>query len=378
MMEFDKIYKKYEIEVHQLINVIYPKSNLNFGKNIKKVKIINFKKYIDWKNYFKKKIIISKEKNEKILVLDIMSLYNNFGPSLNTFLINYFLKKNLIYVIKFESAGLPDYKTNNKNNFNSNLITLLIKPLYSIGMLKMLFFSQLIKILKVFPKRLFFAGQKNKIILKNKNIRNMKLSEYSSWEYSKFIDYKKNTIKINNKKKYAVYLADRAFNLKTENQIFDKKGDQYLSYKNWQIPLNKFFKNLELLFNLKIVIAAHPKTNFQKDVKNYYPRKVYSNQTLKLLSGAKFAITSHSTSLCYAVAFKKPIIFINSYEIKNEKNLNDHIESLANYFNTIPVNINNDFKKKKYKILTDLILKKIKVLKENFYHLLMKKSKIIK
>ena len=44
MMEFDKIYQKYDIEIHQLINVIYPGSNLNFGKSPKKIKLINFKK----------------------------------------------------------------------------------------------------------------------------------------------------------------------------------------------------------------------------------------------------------------------------------------------------------------------------------------------
>ena len=346
MMEFDKIYQKYDIEIHQLINVIYPGSNLNFGKSPKKIKLINFENLKKLKNYFEKKIFSSKKKKEKIIVLDIISLYDNIGPSLNAFLVNLYLKKRSVYVIKFQSPGLPDFKTNSKNNFNNNLIILFTKPLYSFGILKMLFFSLIIKLMKIYPKHLFFSGKKNKIILKNKKIKNMKLTEISSWEYSKFIERRK-MLKINNsKKRYAVYLADRAFNLKTENQIFDKKGNQYLSYRHWQIPLNNFFKYLEILFNLKIVIAAHPKTNMRIDNKNYYPRKVYSHQTLKLLKSAKFAITTHSTSLCYAVAFKKPIIFINSQEIENQKNLNTHIESLSDYFNSTPVNINNKFKKK--------------------------------
>ena len=34
-----------------------------------------------------------------------------------------------------------------------------------------------------------------------------------------------------------LFLADK-FKLKTENQIFDKKGEQYLSEKHWKNYLN--------------------------------------------------------------------------------------------------------------------------------------------
>ena len=73
------------------------------------------------------------------------------------------------------------------------------------------------------------------------------------------------------------------------------------------------------------------------------------NSTLKLMRYAKFAITTHSTSICYAVTYNKPIFFINSNEIKNQKNLDLHIKLLANYFGSKPLNINQVGNKKKFK-----------------------------
>ena len=352
MSELDKIHesKKFDIEIHECKNFIYPNSSLNYGTRPKKVKILKFKKFEIWKKYMKTSKLFSEQNKKDIIIIDVISSYNNLGPSLNNLFLNLFLKKENFYTIKFESPGLPDNSIKSSqfsiiSKLKKFILRLVFSPTYFFGILRMFIINKLLIILRLYPSHLFFSGNLNKTYLKKKFKNIMKISEYSSWEYSKYLMFKKKK-KINKtKSKYAVFLADRDFIIKTENQIFDKKGDPYLTINHWQKPLNDFFSKLEKIFRLKIIIAAHPKTILMNDKKHYYPRKVFPNRTLRLISQAEFAITTHSTSLCYAIIFKKPIFFINSKEIEKQNNLNEHIKILSDYLNTKPVNINKEQKK---------------------------------
>ena len=70
------------------------------------------------------------------------------------------------------------------------------RPFYSFGILKMLFFfflNKLIHFFKIYPDQLFYSGNVNKLFLKKNFSKHMKLTEYSSWEYSKFLSFKKIT-----------------------------------------------------------------------------------------------------------------------------------------------------------------------------------------
>jgi hypothetical protein len=358
IFELDQIQKKYNIEIHQIINFIYPDLLLSRGKIIRNTKIINFEKYIDWKNYFQKLIFLSKEKKEKIIVIDLITNYDTFGTSFKLLLINLFLKKNNITLMKLASHGQPDYKSEKVNNLYNNLITLFCRPAYFFGQIKFLIINNLVN--------LFFAGNYTKKILKQKKITKMNIIEYSSFECSKFFNLKKKNKTLNLKKKYAVFLADRHIYLPSENQMFDKHEKTFLTDEKWQVPLNNFLTNLEKLFNLKIIIAGHPKSKISLDKKSYYPRKVFSNQTLQLVNKAKFVITTCSTSMNYAVLFKKPILFITSDEIYKRKNLETRITLMAKYFDAIPVNINREFHRKKVKNFNGFNLKKISTYKSEF------------
>ena len=142
--------------------------------------------------------------NKRVIVIDLISLFNNFGVSLNIFLLNLFLKNKKIFTIRFQSSGLPDFNTNevkkfNLEVFNNNLFTIINKPFYSFGILKMLL-NKLIHFFKIYPDQLFYSGNVNKLFLKKKFSKYMKLTEYSSWEYSKFLSFKKNN-KAKKKKK---------------------------------------------------------------------------------------------------------------------------------------------------------------------------------
>ena len=69
--------------------------------------------------------------------------------------------------------------------------------------------------------------------------------------------------------------------------------------------LNLFFDRLEAHYNLKVVIALHPKSGYGSEV--FGGREVYGLKTANLVRHAEFAITHTSTAISYAVLNNKPI-----------------------------------------------------------------------
>ena len=103
--------------------------------------------------------------------------------------------------------------------------------------------------------------------------------------------------------------------------------------------LNRFFSIIEEQQGIKIVIAAHPKTNLNLDV--FEGREVYRLITAEIVKDAKFVITHHSTSLNYAVLNMKPCIFIYTNEMEDlyANSRVKEIKSLANFIDAPVYNI---------------------------------------
>lgn len=110
---------------------------------------------------------------------------------------------------------------------------------------------------------------------------------------------------------YCVFLDDNlvydidfiAFNIKTVTAT--------LYFKS----LCAFFDSLEKLFNLKVVVAAHPKVEYQGN--EFGNRDIIKGKTNELVKDCNFTITSHSASTSFAILYKKPIVFIYTNELKD-------------------------------------------------------------
>jgi hypothetical protein len=84
---------------------------------------------------------------------------------------------------------------------------------------------------------------------------------------------------------------------------------------NYYTSLNKFFEWIEHTYKIKVVIAAHPKSNYE-DKKSYGDRMIIKNKTAELVQHAEFVLLHASTAISFAVLFKKPLVFINTNAIK--------------------------------------------------------------
>ena len=102
----------------------------------------------------------------------------------------------------------------------------------------------------------------------------------------------------------AVFL-DQALTCHSDDE--SGKNKSHIKYYN---SLEKIFLRIEKEYNLKVIIALHPK-NFLAN-KFFMKRKIYKNKTPELVSKSKLVLCHTSISVSYAVLNYKPIIFLDS------------------------------------------------------------------
>ena len=130
--------------------------------------------------------------------------------------------------------------------------------------------------------------------------------------------------------------------------ILFKKFNPKVSEKKYFPALNEFFSNFEKYTKTKVIIAAHPKSDYDKNKKNFwYDRPFYKDKTYELIKDSSYVLAHQSTSLSYAVILKKPILFLTSNEyMKSYDSFTVH--GYAKYFKQPLFNIDNtkesDFK----------------------------------
>ena len=139
------------------------------------------------------------------------------------------------------------------------------------------------------------------------------------------------------REKYVVFLdINMAY-----NSDLGREGLKTVDPHNYYLSLNRFFTLVEEQHRVKVVIAAHPKTNPNLNV--FDGREVYRLSTAEIVKDAEFVITHHSTSLNYAVLNIKPCIFIYTNEME-ELYPNCRVRSIklfADYLDAPVCNIDN-------------------------------------
>jgi len=122
----------------------------------------------------------------------------------------------------------------------------------------------------------------------------------------------------------------------------------YLNIKPYATPeeyyplICNFFDKIEKKYNMKIVIAAHPRSNYKKNDDFYDGRLVTKNRTFELIKESTFVIAHSSTAINFAVLLKKPIIFITTNRLKKTRE-GQIIDAMATILGKKPINIDERF-----------------------------------
>jgi hypothetical protein len=89
----------------------------------------------------------------------------------------------------------------------------------------------------------------------------------------------------------------------------------FISPDNYYRSINKFFDHIEKEFNYKVVIAAHPKSQYDVIGNRFNNRTIIKGQTGRLIKHSKFILNHESSALSFAIEFKKRMLFLTTEEI---------------------------------------------------------------
>ena len=142
-------------------------------------------------------------------------------------------------------------------------------------------------------------------------------------------------------KEYAVFLDEYL----TEDDCQDfveSKSSPVISAKKYYPRINKLFEYIERQFNLEVIIAAHPLSNYSKIPNPYNGREMILGETVNLVKYSKLVLTHFSTSISFAILYFKPIVFL-SHQAFDHPTKNLHIQLIAKYFGVTPIELSNNY-----------------------------------
>lgn len=216
------------------------------------------------------------------------------------------LTKYNCYLISFARTGIPVFSTNEsllrkivKNYRNYLRIDKINKIFNEIAKI-----SQQMGLIKNYDL-VFAAGSVDELRYNHTSsvvpVNHFDFDNYLSIKYSRnrILPYE-----------YCVFLDD--------NLVYDT---DFMILNIKTIKPNLYFKSLcnyfdllEKVYNLKVVIAAHPKAKYQGS--EFGNREIIKGKTNELVKNCHFTIAHYSTSISFAILYKKPIIFIYTNEMK--------------------------------------------------------------
>ena len=175
----------------------------------------------------------------------------------------------------------------------------------------------------------FSAGNKGFVslalgITKPSFVKSEKVLDVNSADYDNFVYGKQERLVDED---YIVFI-DQYYPFHPDGEILNQKrisADAYYAMVNHALDL------VEKKFDLKVVIAAHPKALLYKQRNYYNGRAVLFGVSSSLIKYANLVIAHNSTAIDYAVMAHKPVVLLNSkYFMENKPEVYESIESFSN------------------------------------------------
>jgi hypothetical protein len=105
--------------------------------------------------------------------------------------------------------------------------------------------------------------------------------------------------------------------------------------------LCSFFDHLEKNHGVHIIIAAHPRSQYETKKSLYGNRPIIRGKTAELIKESEFVILHDSASINYPVLFRKPMIFITTNMLQQSRM--GLIDFMASMFDKKPLNIDKSY-----------------------------------
>jgi hypothetical protein len=156
---------------------------------------------------------------------------------------------------------------------------------------------------------------------------------------------------------YDIHLKGSAENTTPRNQavflssLFPLfQGDSLAHGYKASITAEKYFPSICIFFNhiekeldIKIEIAAHPKSNHPLYPDYLGNRRTLRGETYEMIKNSQFVINHMSSSIQFAILLKKPILFLITNELEKDTRYSYWINTFALAMNKNVINIDKPF-----------------------------------
>lgn len=144
---------------------------------------------------------------------------------------------------------------------------------------------------------------------------------------------------------------------------FKAEGIKTIEANRYYEIMNSFFDDLERNFKCKVIIAAHPRSNYSNEFNN---RLIIKEKTAELVSHSKFVVKHLSASITFPIFFNKPVVFIYTNEFLNKSShLYEVYKRMQTFSNILDSSIIN-LDKEKLKTIKPINDKAYMNLKNNY------------
>ena len=100
---------------------------------------------------------------------------------------------------------------------------------------------------------------------------------------------------------------------------------------------------VEKKLKLKVVIAAHPKSEYDKIGNKFNGRKIRKGKTIELMKDAKLILTHDSSVSFYASVFEKTMVFLTNDNINNDTGFyGENIKMYADMLGCPVINVDHN------------------------------------
>lgn len=282
----------YQVEYLSLVDV------LSYTKKVKYTYrgLEEFVTYVDSFESFKNKIL--NEDSETVAIVEFWLRYET---------IEYFkaLKASQVKWVKIDYYRNPTGALNvYKDSLKTRVIAIFGRSLtYN---LKNLYIKTIDRFLKLStPNILFLTGSRA-----NDRGTVVSINYIDVEEFNNCLQYSTDSLVNYN---YIVFLDTMLVNHPDGQRLGVKETiDADVYYRE----VRSFFDRLETEFGFRVLVAAHPKSNYFNE---FGDRDIIKNKTGLLVKHSEFVVTHGSLSIDFALLFKKPIVYLSLEYMKNPK-----------------------------------------------------------
>lgn len=333
--DFEELKKIHNTEVvfHEVIDYIYPNFYKVFTNTYENENIIKFSDFNRWK---KEIISLKKRFGKDILILNTVN-----NVDFKSIRINFFLKKNKI---KYLSYSVVRHAMDEKGSVLYNLKWLFENLIFNqkkiIIYIENLLTSLTQELFNIYPDFFLRCGDKSEL---NNFDKKTKFINGNSFDYNMSLKHRNTNFE--HKEKYGLFLeAPWPVHNDGDFVLVGNKTNTKELAKSWLNSLNKFFDLVEKKFNIKILIAPHPKIkHHEKYSKLYNGREIIDKGLHLSAKNAELIISRNSGGGSYAAIYKKPKIFIYNNDLKKRENYVKNQLKFAEEFGLNLINIDDDF-----------------------------------